>query len=112
MKVERLAPIGILLLGSVLGVSAQNSFPDPYNDACWQNLAALRACEEAEYDRATDFAQRCTSYPEYQCEAGKERSVSAEERTKTKSKVIGDEVKAREQGTNTSRASAQHAGWN
>jgi hypothetical protein len=30
-------------------------------------LSSLRACELQAYDRAVDYAQRCTSYPEYQC---------------------------------------------
>ncbi|MGC2108313.1 MAG: hypothetical protein WA655_02280 [Candidatus Korobacteraceae bacterium] len=67
MKTLKLIPIGILLLLSVATLSAQNTLPDPHNDNCWSSLAALRACQLQAYDEAQDYAQRCTSYPEYQC---------------------------------------------
>jgi hypothetical protein len=67
MKLQKLIPVGILLLLSVATLSAQNSLPNPHDDACWSSLSALRACELQAYHQAMDQAQRCTSYPEYQC---------------------------------------------
>ena len=67
MKLQKLIPVGILLLLSVATLSAQNSLPNPHDDACWSSLSALRACQLQAYDQAMDQAQRCTSYPEYQC---------------------------------------------
>jgi hypothetical protein len=67
MKLQKLIPVGILLLLSVATLSAQNSLPNPHDDACWSSLSALRACQLQAYDQVLDQAQRCTSYPEYQC---------------------------------------------
>jgi hypothetical protein len=67
MKIQKTILVGTLLLLSVAGLSAQNTLLDPNDDACWSSLAALRACELQAYDHAMDQAQRCTSYPEYQC---------------------------------------------
>ncbi len=67
MKTQKLIAIGILLLASVAALSAQNTLPNPNDDACWSSLDALRACQVQAYNAALDQAQRCTSYPEYQC---------------------------------------------
>ena len=67
MRFQKLIPVGILVLLSVATLSAQNALPNPHDDACWSSLAALRACELQAYNQAADYAQRCTSYPEYQC---------------------------------------------
>lgn len=67
MKFQKLIPVGILLLLSVATLSAQNTLPNPHDDACWSSLASLRACELQAYNQAADYAQRCSSYPEYQC---------------------------------------------
>ena len=67
MKLQKLIPVGILLLLSVASLSAQSALPNPHDDACWSSLDALRACQLQAYDKAMDQAQRCTSYPEYQC---------------------------------------------
>lgn len=67
MKFQKLIPIGILLLLSVATVSAQSALPNPHDDACWSSLSALRACDLQAYDKVMEQAERCTSYPEYQC---------------------------------------------
>lgn len=67
MKLQKLILVGILLLVSVAALSAQNALPNPNDDACWSSLDALRACQLQAYNAALDQAQRCTSYPEYQC---------------------------------------------
>ena len=67
MNIKSFALLGIVLLGLVSWVSAQNSLPNPNDDNCWSSLTALRACQIQAYDEAQDYAQRCTSYPEYQC---------------------------------------------
>ena len=73
MKLQKLIPVGILLLLSVASLSAQTGLPNPHDDGCWSSLAALRACELHAYDQAMDQAQRCNSYPEYQCLPAVER---------------------------------------
>ena len=67
MKLQDFVLIALLLLLSVATLPAQNSLPNPNNDACWSSLSALRACQLQAYNEAQDYAQRCTSYPEYQC---------------------------------------------
>jgi hypothetical protein len=67
MKLQKFTPVGLLLLLSVASLSAQSALPNPHDDACWSSLDALRACQLQAYDQAIDQAQRCTSYPEYQC---------------------------------------------
>lgn len=67
MKLQKLIPVGILLLVSVATLSAQNTLPNPHDDACWSSLSALRACDLQAYDQVMEQALRCTSYPEYQC---------------------------------------------
>lgn len=67
MKTLKLVSISVLLLVSVATLSAQTSLPNPHDDACWSSLAALRACQLQTYEQAVAYAQRCSSYPEYQC---------------------------------------------
>jgi len=70
---------GILFVLSVAPLSAQNSLPNPKDPACWESLAALRACSLEQYNRELNYEQRCTSYPEYQCApAPGHRALSAE----------------------------------
>ena len=67
MKLQKLIPIGILLLLSAATLSAQSALPNPHDDACWSSLSALRDCDIQAYDQVMEQAMRCTSYPEYQC---------------------------------------------
>jgi hypothetical protein len=67
MKPQKLLIIGFLVLISVSGVSAQNTLPNPNDNSCWSSLEALRACQLQAYNAEAGYAQRCTSYPEYQC---------------------------------------------
>ena len=70
MKTLKLIPLAtlLLLLLSVASLSAQqNTLPDPHDNSCWSSLDALRACQLKAYNEAQDYAQRCSSYPEYQC---------------------------------------------
>jgi hypothetical protein len=73
MKLLKMFSIAALLLLAVSTVSAQNTLPDPNDSACWQSLEALHNCAQAQYDREVAQAQRCTSYPEYQCEPESEQ---------------------------------------
>ena len=82
----RLIAIGIFFLLCAPFVSAQNTQPSPNNDACWQSLSALRACQLAEYNREMDYAARCTSYPEYQCLPADTGAVTNPETAATGSK--------------------------
>jgi hypothetical protein len=93
MKLQKLIPVGILLLLSVTALSAQSGLPNPHDDACWSSLAALRACELQAYDQAMDQAQRCSSYPEYQCLPAAERSereIAEKHSHKAVSKAAGN----------------------
>ena len=93
MKIQKLFAIGVLLLGSGAALSAQNTLPNPHDDACWQSLSALRGCELEQYDRAMDQAERCSSYPEYQCMPATEESAS--EATTAKGTSMTDKSKTR-----------------
>jgi hypothetical protein len=68
MKLFTILFAATLLLLTASAVSAQNSLPDPNDAACWQSLDALHDCAQAQQDRGMAQAERCTSYPEYQCE--------------------------------------------
>lgn len=107
MKIQKLVAIGILLLGSVVALSAQNPLPDPHDDACWQSLSALRACELEQYDRAMDQAERCSSYPEYQCMPATEQGASGETIAKGKSKTSNSKTSAQEKAAPVPDTSAQ-----
>jgi hypothetical protein len=67
MKIQKLISVGILLLLSVAVLSAQDSLPNPHDDASGSSVAALRAWDLQAYNQFMDQAQRCNSYPEYQC---------------------------------------------
>lgn len=66
MTIRALFPIGLLLL-CLAPLSAQDSLPNPRDASCWESLATLHACALQQYNRAMAEAERCTSYPEYQC---------------------------------------------
>jgi len=68
VKLLKILPIVALLLVAASTLSAQNNLPDPNDSACWQSLDALHECAQVQSDRATSQAERCTSYPEYQCQ--------------------------------------------
>jgi len=89
VKLLRLLSIAALLLLAVSTVSAQNNLPDPNDSACWQSLEALHNCAQMQNNRAMAQAERCTSYPEYQCEPESEQPqmVHAAHVQKQKSKV-------------------------
>ena len=68
MKLQKLIPVGILLLLSVATLSAQNSPAKPARRCLL--VEPFTPCGRVRlqaYDQALDQAQRCTSYPEYQC---------------------------------------------
>jgi hypothetical protein len=103
MKTLKLISISVLLLVSVATLSAQTSLPDPHNDSCWSSLAALRACQIQAYDQAVAYAQRCSSYPEYQCNdyyqshaksAAKPEAKAAPKATSTAPSVIANSTTA------------------
>ena len=74
MKLIRILSIAaFLLVAASSSLFAQNNLPDPNDSACWQSLDALHNCAQVQNDRAMAQAQRCTSYPEYQCEAEAEQ---------------------------------------
>jgi hypothetical protein len=86
MKLQKLFAIGFLLVISAAGLSAQNTLPNPNDDACWSSLRALRACQLQAYNAYMDQAQRCTSYPEYQCLPAEEPQQSVKHVAKGASK--------------------------
>lgn len=73
MKLFKLSLIAATFLLAASSLLAQNSLPDANDSACWQSLSALHQCAQAQQDRAMYQAQRCTSYPEYQCEPSSEQ---------------------------------------
>lgn len=93
MKLQKLITVALLLLLSVATLSAQTALPNPHDDGCWSSLNALRACQLQAYDRAMDEAQRCTSYPEYQCQPTAEQpepKVAAKHSRNTVAKKADD----------------------
>ena len=110
MKLQKLIPVGILLLLSVATLSAQNSLPNPHDDACWSSLSALRACQLQAYDQALDQAQRCTSYPEYQCLPLAEQpgeKITGKQKAKTVSKTASSTPSAAVSSAAISSANTQ-----
>ncbi len=67
MRFQNLLLTALLLLLSAAALPAQNTLPNAHNDACWSSLSALRACQLKMEQQAQEYAQDCTSYPEYQC---------------------------------------------
>jgi len=82
----KLVPIGALLLPLAAPSSAQNSMPNPHDASCWESLSTLHACMLEQYNRAIEQAERCSSYPEYQCMPAPDESASSTELAKGKSK--------------------------
>jgi hypothetical protein len=89
MKLLKILTIAGLLFVAASTLSAQNSLADPNDNACWQSLDALHACAQVQNDRALAQAERCTSYPEYQCEPEPQSAQNAHvaKLRKQKSKV-------------------------
>lgn len=73
MKLLTISFTAAMLLLTASSLFAQSNLPDPNDSACWQSLSALHECAQAQQDRAMSQAQRCTSYPEYQCEPESEQ---------------------------------------
>lgn len=99
MKAQVFIAIGILFFLSTPFLSAQNALPDPHNDACWQSVASLRACQLAEANREADYAQRCTSYPEYQCLPADEGTNKNAEAAGKKSRKHNDAASSSEKAS-------------
>ncbi len=68
MKTLTISLTAGLFLLAASSLFAQNNLPDANDSACWQSLNALHQCAQVQQDRAMSQAERCTSYPEYQCE--------------------------------------------
>jgi hypothetical protein len=70
MKTTRISQTVVLMMTLFAGLAiadAQTVLPDAQNQACWQDLNALRQCVATQQQQLADQAARCTSYPEYQC---------------------------------------------
>ncbi len=67
MNPKKVLPIAILVLMSVATLSAQAVSVNPSDASCWSSLSALRACQQQQDTAAMEQAERCTSYPEFQC---------------------------------------------
>ena len=109
MKLRTLISIGTLLLLSAAALTAQNSLPNPYDSSCWESLSALRACQMEQYNRAIDQAERCTSYPEYQCMPAPEASAWSEEAAKGTSPLNHSKTSAAAKQAPSPHSSAQSA---
>ena len=68
MRFLKFFPLTILSLLTAMPVFAQNNLPDANDTVCWQSMTALHNCVQEQQDKAMSQAERCTSYPEYQCE--------------------------------------------
>jgi hypothetical protein len=98
-----------LLLLAASSVSAQNNLPDPNDAACWQSLDALHNCAQAQQDRAMAQAERCTSYPEYQCEpeSAQPQHVTAQEARLQKQKTKAASTAAQSRNTSVDNSGSE-----
>ena len=110
MKLLTILITASLLLLAASSVSAQNSLPDPSDAACWQSLDALHNCAQAQQDREMAQAERCTSYPEYQCEpeSAQPQHVTTQEARlqKHKTKAASTAVQSRKTSVDPSGSEA------
>jgi hypothetical protein len=108
MKLLKFLSLPALLLTTSL-LFAQSSLPDPDDSACWQSLAALHNCVQAQQDRAMAQAERCTSYPEYQCQpepqentqqarVKKQKSITTTAKAKASANASGTQTPSNESG--------------
>jgi hypothetical protein len=95
-KIRRLMPLGLLLALAAAPVSAQNSLPSPHDESCWESVSTLHACVLEQYQREMEQAERCTSYPEYQCTPTPEPNASEMEWAKKTPKPSRGKTYARE----------------
>jgi len=98
-----------LLLLAASSVSAQNNLPDANDAACWQSLDALHNCAQAQQDRAMAQAERCTSYPEYQCEpeSAQPQHVTAQEARLQKQKTKAASTAAQSRNTSVDNSGSE-----
>ncbi len=95
MKTAKLFSLVALILITASLSSAQvtvDSNVDSNNDACWQSLSSLRACQIAQQQLVTAQTERCTSFPEYQCTSEPEAApthVQAKKSSKAKAGMQG-----------------------
>jgi hypothetical protein len=68
MKLLKISLAAATFFLAASSLFAQSNLPDANDGACWQSLTALHQCAQTQQDRAMSQAQRCTSYPEYQCQ--------------------------------------------
>ena len=107
MKAKTLVLISFLFVLSAIGLQAQNALPDAHNDACWQSLDSLRACQLQQEKIAADYAQRCTSYPEYQCAPPDQEHGAQQELAKASSKAKKAAVNANQKSSPVQSADTQ-----
>jgi|SRR5579862_1010386 len=67
MKIQNFVMTALLLVVTAVTLPAQNTLPTANDNSCWSSLSALRACQLQTEERAQAYAERCSSYPEYQC---------------------------------------------
>lgn len=108
MKLLKFLSLPALLLATSF-LFAQSNLPDPDDSACWQSLAALHDCVQAQQDRAMAQAERCTSYPEYQCQPEPQQNVHQARLQKQKSTGTTAKVKASTNASGT-QAPSQESG--
>jgi len=116
VKIRALMPIGLLLVLAAAPLAAQNRLPNPHDESCWESISALHACALERYQNEMDQAERCTSYPEYQCMPAPEPSASEMESRRGTSKPSHGKTNVREKAAPGSDALArfepvQAAGW-
>jgi hypothetical protein len=88
MKFAKLFSLAALVLLTASLASAQITV-DPNDDSCWQSLSSLRACQTVQLERAASQAERCTSFPEYQCAPEAEATPSHSQAQQQKSERKG-----------------------
>jgi hypothetical protein len=107
VKLLKILSLAALLLLAASSLFAQTNLPDPNDSACWQSLVALHDCVQAQNDRALSQAERCTSYPVYQCEP--EAQPNTQEARLQKQKSTGAVAKVNA-STNAAQTNVQSDG--
>ena len=113
MKIVKLLALMALVVLTASLASAQIAV-NPNDDGCWQDLSALRACQAAQVRLAEEQAQRCTSFPEYQCAPDEQPATTPAKMQglKPKGKDFTSGVMAFETGTQRTQKSRSVLGQN
>lgn len=102
MRIPQTIVLMMVIFAALATANAQNVLPDEQNQACWQDLNSLRQCVATQQQKLADQAERCTSYPEYQC--------APENAAVPTNKVTQPKVRAKKQDLKVEKTTTPTAG--